>query len=225
MSAVLKPANRDRRSSNQRGASSQHSHSNGADVIQFPASARTRRERQQLFQQQPLQQQPLQQQPFQQQPFQQGSQPQIVRQPPAGTLRKTPSTGRLPQPRNGFASLPNPRAIPAWLQLLTVAQRTSSVATLVLVATVLTVYGWTVHTQLAWGRGSYQLEVLRQKELQLTIANEALKHQLASQAENPATGLVQPTPGNAIPLKPAPPRPAPMVVNTPTLETTTPLGY
>lgn len=194
MSAVPQLAHRDRPSSLYRKPTP------GADVIQFPTSVRTRRERQQLVQQ------------------------QLVSPPAPASLQR--QSRSLASNAATVRSLPNVHTTPAWLQLLTVTQRTSSVVTFVLVAVVLAVYGWTVQTQQAWGRSHQRLETLQQQERQLTTANEALKHQLAQQAENPATGLVQSTPENAIFLEPAPPRPAPVVV-TPVsnFNTTEPLGY
>ncbi|MBD2464691.1 hypothetical protein H6G89_27165 [Oscillatoria sp. FACHB-1407] len=236
MSAALKPVNRDRLLPSQSTTSLQRSSaSSGADVIQFPTSARTRRERQQLAQQQVTQHQITQHQGIQGHRGQHGQHQRGQHQHGqhqhgqqlSNSLRSPQPTTRLPERANSLASLPNPQAIPAWLQLLTTAQKTSSLVTLALVVGVLTIYGWTVHIQQVWGREYRRLETLQQQERQLTTASEVLKHQLALQAENPATGLVQPTPDNAIFLEPAPPRPAPVVVETPSLDMTTaaPLGY
>ena len=195
MTAVLKPTNRDHLPHSPQWT-------NGADVIPFPTSARTRRERQQLAQQQIS----------------------AIAASPGNAPR---SIGTPPRTQPIVRSLPNRQVLPAWLKWLVVAHRTSSVVTCGLVAAALTIYGWTVQTQQVWGRDYQRLEKLQQQERQLVTASEVLKHQLALQAEDPTAELTQSTPENAIFLEPAPPRPAPAVIEQPpaNMITTKPLGY
>lgn len=121
-----------------------------------------------------------------------------------------------------------PKPKPLWLSLLLRCQQVSSVMTLLLVAGVLTVYGWTVYIQQRWGQEYDRLETFKKQERQLVSANELLKNQMAEQAENPTAGLLLPDPSNAIFLTPAPQRPQVKPKSTvPAVESspTRPLGY
>ncbi|NJO40190.1 MAG: hypothetical protein HC769_12615 [Cyanobacteria bacterium CRU_2_1] len=104
-------------------------------------------------------------------------------------------------------SLPQPKPAPAWLSVLLRAQQASSVLTFLLVIAVLAVYGWTVYAQQRWGQEYRNLEALKKQERQLIATNEALKNQIAQQAEAPNGGLVLPDPSTTIFLTPASPRP------------------
>lgn len=104
-------------------------------------------------------------------------------------------------------SLPHRQPLPTWLKLLLRVQQTSSVLMLVLVAGALAAYGWTVYIQQHWGQEYRRLESLKKQERQLVASNEALKNQMARQAETPSSGLMVPDPSNTIFLAPAPPRP------------------
>lgn len=125
-------------------------------------------------------------------------------------------------------SLPQQPSAPAWLLGLMVAHRGSSAIALLMLAAALTVYGWTVHTQQLWGREYHRLRNLQQQERQLTVANEALKNNLAQQAEDPSSALRPPSPSDTIFLAPAPLRAASAVPQTSTVEPVIlpqPLGY
>jgi len=117
---------------------------------------------------------------------------------------------------------------PIWLSSLLFLQRSSDVVTFILVATTLTIYSWTVYTQQQWTKEYQKLETLQRHERHLTTTNAVIKDQLAQQAENPATGLVTPTPANTIFLPPAPQRQAqtiPTSIAEAESKATTPLGY
>lgn len=103
-------------------------------------------------------------------------------------------------------SLPQTQAPPAWLKLLIRAQHASSVAVLGLVVATLAVYGWTVYVQQRWGQEYQRFETLKKQERQLISGNEALKNDIARQAESPTSGLIVPDPTNAVFLTPAAPR-------------------
>jgi len=126
-----------------------------------------------------------------------------------------------------MVQLPAHPASPLWVRVLTVAQRTSTVVTFSLVASALTVYGWTVYSQQMWGKEYQRLEALQRQERQLTTANEVLKDQMAQEAEDPASGLSIPDPTHAIFLQPAPlVQPAPVqAAPAPKPIQTAPLGY
>lgn len=125
-------------------------------------------------------------------------------------------------------SLPANPPTPSWLLWLVVAHRGTSAIALVLLAAALTVYGWTVHTQQVWGQEYHRLRNLQQQERQLTVANEALKNDLAQRAEDPSSSLRPPSPDDTIFLAPAPLRSAPAVVPASVVEpavSSQPLGY
>lgn len=141
---------------------------------------------------------------------------------PARSRRQSRSQSSAPVVR----SLPKPQPLPVWLKFLVTLQRGSSVLTFVLVAGVLSVYGWTVLVQQRWGHEYSKLETLRKHERHLVAANEVLKNQLAQQAERPDTGLVLPDPGTTVFLAPAPARPLVEPSSLPAMPaSTSPLGY
>lgn len=136
--------------------------------------------------------------------------------------RPQPSQRRLRRPArrmptrasHGAALSPNqvqPLALrsplPAGLRSLMMLQRSSSVLMVGLGVATLMVYGGTVHSQRAWSEAYSKLAQLRRNEPQLTLANEALKQHSADDAERQDSGLVDPSPSNALFLEPAPPRP------------------
>ena len=116
---------------------------------------------------------------------------------------------------------------PRWLTLMQWTQRGSSLVALMLGASILITYGWTVYIQQQWGREFDRLEAMKKQERQLVSANEVLKNQMAEQAERPTAGLLLPDPSNAIFLTPAPQRPDVKASSTPPVEpdSTRPLGY
>lgn len=96
-----------------------------------------------------------------------------------------------------------------------------------LIASALAIYGWTVQVQQRWGQAYRQFESLQKHERQLIAGNEALKNQMAQQAESPSSGLMVPDPSTAIFLTPASPRP-PVEPEQPSVSEqppTRPLGY
>ncbi len=131
-----------------------------------------------------------------------------------------PAEPRRPDSANAFdlqpqplapaaiATLPQPRPVPAWLKLLMKVQQGSTVLTLLLMGTVLIIYGWTVFTQQRWGQEYRRWGALQKHEQQLMATNEVLKNQMAQQAEDPKAGFVAPDPSSMIFLAPAAPRPA-----------------
>ncbi|MGQ4647663.1 hypothetical protein [Lyngbya aestuarii] len=136
--------------------------------------------------------------------------------PPLSTRKTVAQINRSQQPT------------PLWLRSLIFLQRSSELASLVLVGTTLTVYSWTVYTQQQWTREYSKLQTLQRHERHMTTANEVLKNQLAQQAESPATGLVNPTPDNTIFLQPAKERPSHSVPQSNSEVTSAakiPLGY
>ncbi|MEH2283217.1 MAG: hypothetical protein V7K90_18125 [Nostoc sp.] len=138
--------------------------------------------------------------------------------------QKSPGGGflRLPMPNSGVA--------PLWLLRLYSFDRYSSVLAFLLVVSTLAVYGWTVYSQELWGQSYRRLQNLQRHERLLTTTNATLKNKMANEAEQPAAGLVSPTPEGMIFLPPASQSPKPASSNTtPNSETQaqtlSPLGY
>ncbi|WP_416676281.1 hypothetical protein [Egbenema bharatensis] len=124
-------------------------------------------------------------------------------------------------------ALPRTQGIPGWLNLLVKTHRASLMLTFLLVGAVLAAYGWTVVIQQQWGREYRRLETLQKHERQLVAGNEAIKNQMAEQAESPTSGLMVPDPNNAFFLAPAPNRPPAEPPHHPTSQPAPakPLGY
>lgn len=95
-----------------------------------------------------------------------------------------------------------PTRPPLWLRAIIHLQRRSTPITLLLVASALPVYGWSVYTQRAWGEAYEKLEQLQRQERQLVAANEIRKYEVTQQAELSPVGLVRQVPENTIFLKP-----------------------
>lgn len=112
------------------------------------------------------------------------------------------------------------RSTPMWLLRLYTLQRPLSVVMFLLVATMLSVYSWTVYSEKMWRNSHRKLDILQRHERQLTTTSEVLKNKMALQAEQPITNLVKPNPVLAIFLQPAPQRPA--HTTSPVLSTTKP---
>jgi hypothetical protein len=85
----------------------------------------------------------------------------------------------------------------------------------------LSLYGLTVYGEQRWSQDYQKLETLRLQEQQLSAASEVLKHQLATEAQNPGnTIFLQPAPETR---SPATPNSEPALKNRAGVET--PLGY
>lgn len=113
-----------------------------------------------------------------------------------------PTSVSLKQPiRRPVESLA-PTRLPMWLRAVIGLQRRSTPITLLLVASTLPVYGWSVYTQRAWGEAYQKLEQLQRHERQLIAAQEIRKYEVTEQAEKAPVGLVRQVPENTIFLKP-----------------------
>ncbi len=102
--------------------------------------------------------------------------------------------------------LPQQAELPGWLSSLAIAQRVAVGAGLVGAIATLGLYGLTVKSQQAWSKTYNRLELLQRNERDLLAVNEALKHQLAQQAENPRNGLVPQNTNSTIFLPPTLPQ-------------------
>lgn len=135
---------------------------------------------------------------------------QVRRQRIGKTVNPFPVTPPAPSVEtavNVVQALPKDQPQPGWLQSLSVLQRLSSVATTLLIGSTLAMYGLTVYGESNWTKEYPKLEQLRRQEQQLRVAQEALKNNIAIDANETTTGLVVPQPGDMIYIEPAPPRP------------------
>ncbi len=98
------------------------------------------------------------------------------------------------------------RSHPVWLKALVLAQQGSAVFMLLMVGSVLTVYGWTVHVQQTWGRTYQRFETLQAEQRQMTAAIEMLKHQATQAIDAESSNWSAPRPDQLIFLTPAEPR-------------------
>ncbi len=143
----------------------------------------------------------------------------------------TPSHRLSATPTTTVRRLPQPKSSPGWLRLLLLLQRSSGGFALLLGASLLAVYSWTVYIQQVWGKDYQSLQALQRQERQLAVANEILSSQLAQEAEQPNSGLVLPQPGNAIfleasaPISPVAAEPAPILQDVAPLPVNLPQGY
>lgn len=125
-------------------------------------------------------------------------------EPPVGSTSLQP---RTPVKSDEVEVLSPKKFQPLWLQSLAVVQQLSSIVTGVIVGVTLSTYGITVYRESIWTQQYQTLEDLRTEEQQLRTANEILKHELATEAEQPDIGLVEKQPLDMIFLHPAATRP------------------
>ncbi len=145
------------------------------------------------------------------------------------------ATDEQPGPRVAASVLkvmPDRQWQPLWLRSIRRVERASSAAVVLLLGGALTLYGLTVYSEQRWSQEYQKLETLRLQEQQLSAASEVLKNQLATEAQNPETGLAPQKPADTIFLSPVPENRSPVVVpnsEEPALKhrsgVETPLGY
>ena len=128
---------------------------------------------------------------------------------PAVQSRPNPRSTPLPFPSRNprVQQLPTLRALPVWLRVLLMVQRSSTAIAVVLVAAMLVVYGSTVYTQQLWSKEYRKLKTSQRNERQLVSASEALKAQAAQQSERPGSGLVPQIPADLLFVQPSALRP------------------
>ncbi len=102
-----------------------------------------------------------------------------------------------------------PQSKPLWLKSLMATQFTSSIVTVLLASASVAFYGLTIYGQYKWTTEYQQLQKLRQKEQEISVANELLKNHIAEQGSTSDSGLASRDSVKRIFLEPAPPRPAP----------------
>jgi hypothetical protein len=109
---------------------------------------------------------------------------------------------RRTQLQSRVSPLVNPPR-PLWLSTCFLLRHLSTTSALVLGATLLPIYGWSVLSQHQWGTAYGQLVNLQQQEQRLQANIELRKYKVAEQAELQPAGLVPQAPANLLFLSPA----------------------
>lgn len=111
----------------------------------------------------------------------------VVKNPPR-TTRKVRQSKSKAMVDNNINSI----ALPWWLKVYSILSHSSSWLTVIIVLMAGSVYGLTVYAPQQWTSKYNELEDLRRRERQFTLADEIFKNKLAQEAENPNSGLVNP---------------------------------
>jgi hypothetical protein len=157
-------------------------------------------------------------------------QPNLQRKP----LKDAVSSMRSSK-RDTLASIPGPlQLVPQpqqskRLALLMKLRRISTPTALVLVLGILPLYGWSVSTQVSWGKRYQHLDQLRRSEREYQAKTETMKHDVTQDAIQHSTGLVPQGPSNNLFLPVMSPRPNVPVVTPPAVQpnpaVSAPLAY
>lgn len=140
--------------------------------------------------------------------------------PPVGD----PQSEQLPQRSSVFTGAPKSPVVgvkhtqqqvrqlpqnsaPAWLKSLLAVQQGAAIAFCSVLGLSVVVYGYTARTQDTWKAQHKQLKRFQAQEQHQAVMAENLKQDLAKQAENQTSGLVDPNPNRLVFIPSAPPRP------------------
>ncbi len=88
--------------------------------------------------------------------------------------------------------------LPAWLKSLLIIQKGSIGLTILLSITVFGVYSWTVYAKKTWNEQYRKLEHLQRSERQFTATEEALGHDLVTNAQKTPSHLIREKPSQAV---------------------------
>jgi hypothetical protein len=115
------------------------------------------------------------------------------------------------------------------LALLLKLRKVSTPTAVILTLVILPIYGWSVSTQLSWGKRYQHLEQLRREERHYQTQTETLKHDLTQNAMQNSAGLVPQGPSNNLFLPEMPSRPNLPALPTPAVQinpaASAPLAY
>lgn len=134
----------------------------------------------------------------------------------------------FPTEKRSSKSTARANQLPAGLRLLLSLQQISIAATVLLTVAVFGVYSWTVYAQESWNDRYHKLESLKRYERQLTTAEEAINHNLATNVQTMPGHLIREKPEQSLFLEAAPLRPGKTTSLNPTLtkaKPTAPIGY
>lgn len=122
-------------------------------------------------------------------------------QPPSRSRLSQLSPLSSPNPSQGQQRLteirpfPNPNsAWPLWLKSLLVLQWVTGGAAVLILASLLPIYGLAAFHQYQWGQAYKNLTELEQQERQLQVAHQAQRYQMAERLERQPAGFVPQSP-------------------------------
>lgn len=148
---------------------------------------------------------------------------------PEGSARIDPSSSLLTTAPAATLQLVPAQKPSRKLALLLKLRKASTPTAVILTLVILPIYGWSVSTQVSWGKRYQHLEQLRREERHYQTETETLKHDLTQDAIQNPTGLIPQGPNNNLFLPAMPSRPnAPVVVPSPVQPnpaTSAPLAY
>ena len=98
-------------------------------------------------------------------------------------------------------------AAPDWLTSLLAIQKGAAIVFCGVLGLSVVVYGYTARTQDAWKAQHKQLKRFQAQEHQQAVMAENIKQNLAQQAQQPESGLVDPSPQRMVFIPSAPQRP------------------
>jgi hypothetical protein len=104
-------------------------------------------------------------------------------------------------------------AAPAWLKSLLAVQQGAAIVFCSVLGLSIVVYGYTARTQDTWKAQHKQLKRFQAQEHQQAVMSENLKQDLAQQAEQSTSGLVDPNPNRMVFIPSAPQRPMKVLAN------------
>ncbi|WP_309739412.1 hypothetical protein [Chamaesiphon sp. OTE_20_metabat_361] len=130
------------------------------------------------------------------------------------------------QPQPQVRQLPQNSA-PAWLTSLLAVQKGAAIVFCSVLGLSVIVYGHTARTQDTWKAQHKQLKRFQTQEHQQAVIAENIKQDLAQQAQQPESGLVDPSPKQMVFITGAPQRPikAPASPASAAPKSKLPLGY
>ncbi len=111
-----------------------------------------------------------------------------------GSSQSRHKQSNFQQSKIGTASQNRSQSTPVWLTMLLLTKNASSLVCYVTVGLALAMYSMTVYAPQLWTQKYNQLRDLQKKERQFTFSEEVIKHQLANDASQPDSGLVNPDP-------------------------------
>lgn len=118
----------------------------------------------------------------------------IVSNPVVSKTTTDAKSINIPNPINNEKVIIEDFSAPMWLKGMVFLQKTSLISCLVMVGSMLTVYGMTVYAPQIWTKEFNRLKQLQKDERQIISTNEVVKQQLVDQSGKNGNGLVNPNP-------------------------------
>lgn len=106
---------------------------------------------------------------------------------------KTQAKNQNPKTQNIDRGTTPPKELPdpLWLKGLIVTQNLTIITSLLLVGSLLALYGWSVHTQAQWNREYQKLQLLKRQERKLATAIETFENDMVANLQRYTGNLVR----------------------------------